>query len=163
MDADRDRAQVYAAELAAFDGTDLEAVIDVEAVIASIRSVLESEWWPAGPVDVRVARSDARSSSTRCGVEAGSVATIAIARPQATLATAAHELAHVLAGVAHGHDATYRRAHLDAIEAITNLDVLTRRGSLHAAQLADAYAAGGLDVAERSWPAPPPASGAIAL
>ena len=38
--ADRERAQVYAAELAAFDGTDLEAVVGFEVVVDAVRSVV---------------------------------------------------------------------------------------------------------------------------
>ena len=100
--ADLDRAQVYAAELAAFDGTDLEEVLAVDDVLVAIRAVTSGDWWPGGSVTVKVARSDARSSSTRCGVETGAVASISIARAQATIATAAHELAHALAGVEEG-------------------------------------------------------------
>ncbi|MEP1124492.1 MAG: hypothetical protein ABJH68_11450 [Ilumatobacter sp.] len=160
---DRERAQVYAAELAAFDGTDLEEVIGVDRAVALIRSVTVRRWWPVGAVQARAARADARSSATRCGLEDGSVASIAIAAPQATVATAAHELAHALAGVAHGHDARYRRAHLDVVQAITNVDRTSGRGMIHVAQLASAYADAGLDVGDRVWPAPPDVGGAIAL
>lgn len=163
MAIDSDRAQVYAAELAAFEGTDLEEVIDVAVVLEVTRSVTSGEWWPGGAVTAKAARSDARSSSTRCGVEEGSVASITIAEPQATIATAAHELAHALAGVARGHDAVYRRAHLDVVQAVTNADPTDGRGMLHVAQLAGAYAAAGLEIGERAWPEPPSVGGAIAL
>ncbi len=161
--ADLDRAQVYAAELAAFDGTDLEEVIDVDAVLGAIRKVIAREWWPGGHVTAKAARSDARSSSTRCGIEDGSVASITIAEPQATIATAAHELAHALAGVTHGHDARYRRAHLDVIQVITNVDRMSGRGTVHVAQLSNAYADAGLVIGDRDWREPPAAGGAIAL
>ena len=163
MAADLDRAQVYAAELAAFDGTDLEQVVDVDRVLAAMRTVTAGEWWPAGVVTTKAARSDARSSSTRCGIEEGSVASITIAEPQATIATAAHELAHALAGVTHGHDARYRRAHLDVVQVMTNADRIAGRGAVHIAQLSNAYAAAGLEIGDRDWPEPPPAGGAIAL
>lgn len=163
MAADSDRAQVYAAELAAFDGTDLEEVIDVDDVLAAMNTVLAGEWWPAGQVVAKRARADARSSSTRCGVEDGSVASVTIAAPQATIATAAHELAHALAGVQHGHDARYRRAHVDVVQVITNLDRATGRGVAHVVQLTDAYAAAGLTIGERTWPEPPAVGGPIAL
>lgn len=161
--ADRERAQVYAAELAAFDGTDLEEVIGVDRVLGAIEAVVSGEWWPGEAVSVKAARSDAWSSSTRCGADAGSVAAITIAGPQATIATGAHELAHVLAGVAHGHDAQYRRAHLDVVQAMTNLDRVNGRGVVHVEQLRAAYAAVGLEVGIRRWPEPPTAGGAIAL
>ena len=63
---DVDRATVYAAELAAFDGTDLEEVIGFERVASRLASVIEGSWWPGPVTAVRLARSDARSSSTRC-------------------------------------------------------------------------------------------------
>ncbi len=160
---DRDRSQVYAAELAAFDGTDLEDVIGVEQILALMWSVVEGEWWPGGVVVSKPARSDARSSSTRCGLEEGSAASITIAEPQSTIATAAHELAHALAGVVHGHDDLYRRAHLDVVQVITNVDRIAGRGTVHVDQLVRAYASAGLVVGERVWPAPPPVGGAIAL
>ncbi len=162
MTPDRERSQVYAAEVAAFDGTDLEEVLDVDRVLGLIDALTAGAWWPGGVVESRAARSDARSSATHCGFDA-SVASIRIAAPQATVATAAHELAHALAGVAHGHGARYRRAHLDVVQVITNLERPTGRGTLHVAQLASAYAAAGLDVGDRNWPAPPEPGGAIAL
>ena len=163
MTADRDRAQVYAAELAGFDGTDLERVVGVAEVERIIVAVVTGEWWPGGDVQVRAARSDARSSATRCSLGEGAAASISIAAPQATVATAAHELAHALIGAQHGHGSRYRRAYLDVVGVMTNLDRVDGRGLLHVDQLAAAFAAAGLDVAERTWPAPPRPGGAIAL
>ena len=161
MSADQDRAQVYAAELSAFDGTDLEAVVDIAELAAAIDDIVDGDWWCGPAVTVRAARCDARSSSARCGD--GDSTTISIAPPQATLATAAHELAHALAGVAAGHGARYRRAHLDVVSAITNRDRSTGRGDLHVAQLSAAYRAAGLAIGDRDWPAPPSPGQAIAL
>ena len=163
MTADLGRAQVYAAELAAFDGTDLEDVVGVGKVAAAIRAVVETSWWPGRDVTVREMRSDARSSATRCALDGADAADIGLAATQATIATGAHELAHVLAGVGHGHDATFRRAHLDVVFAMTNTDRATGRGELHADQLGLAYGAAGLAVADRNWPKPPPVGGPIAL
>ncbi|WP_420450588.1 hypothetical protein [Ilumatobacter sp.] len=160
---DADRAQVYAAELAAFDGTDLEEVVGVESVAAAIGEVVASSWWPRPAVSVAAARRDARSSVTRCTGIVGDASEIRIAGPQATLATAAHELAHALAGVAHGHDAVFRRAHLDVIAAITDRDRVDGRGDLHVVQLMHAYAAAELPVATRRWTEPPTTGGPIAL
>ena len=155
-----DHAALYAAELAAFDGTDLEVVQPFATIAAVLRTVVGSEWWPGGSVDVRRARADAGSSTTRCTVsEAGKRATISLAAPQMTIATAAHELAHVLAGVACGHDASYRRAYLDTVQVMTNIDPIDRRLGLHVDQLAQAFAAAGLAVGERSWPAPTEGTG----
>ena len=156
---DTDRAAVYASELAAFDGTDLETIVGVDNLVRRSRRVLEGEWWPGPAVVVRAARSDARSSSTRCDTDG---AVVRLAAGQATVATAAHELAHALAGADQGHGATFRRSMLDVVEVITNSDSSDRRGTLHVDQLDAAFAAAGLPVAERSWPAPD-AGGAIAL
>lgn len=158
--SDDDRSALYAAEIAAFDGTELEASTSVERLGALVALVCTGGWWPGPPVEVRSARLDAMSSATRCG-SAGT--TLSIARGQATVATAAHELAHALAGVDHGHDALFRAAYLDVVATITNLDPVGRRGSLHLDQLADAFERFGLAVAPRAWPAPPSPAGPIAL
>lgn len=156
---DRQRSEVYAAERAAFDGTDLEHVRNLADVVAVIETVVGGEWW-AGPTVTAVAmRSDARSSCAR--TVAGGVE-VRLATPQATWATAAHELAHALAGVDAGHGARYRRAMLDVVEVVTNTAIGQRRGRLHVEQLADAYRAAGLDLADRTWP-PPDAGAPIAL
>ena len=160
MTADRDRAQVYAAEIAAFDGTDLEAVVGFDAVAAAIDDVVTGDWWPGSVVKVREMRADARSSNARCGD--GEHTTISIAAPQATIATAAHELAHALVGIDAGHGPRYRCAHLDAVAAITNRTRSTGRGDVHVEQLRAAYAAAGLTIATRDWPPPNPGA-AIAL
>jgi hypothetical protein len=155
---DRDRSAVYAAELAAFDGTDLERVLPMGAALDAARALIGTQWWPGGPVEVRTARSDARSSSAR---ERTDSVVVSIAAPQATLATVAHELAHVLAGPGHGHDAVFRRALLDVVAAITNLGSsaprgsdLARRGAIHRDQMAGALRAGGLEIGKRTWSAP---------
>ncbi len=163
---DIDRAAVYAAELAAFDGTDLEADMGYAAVARVTEAVLATSWWPVRSARVQPARSDAASSSTRCAAADGDVGDVRIrfARGQCTVATAAHELAHVLAGPAHGHDPQFRAAYLDVISVITNLTSATRRHNVHVDQLRRAFAAVGLPIAERTWPPPPPElAGAIAL
>lgn len=158
---DSDRAAVYAAELAAFDGTDLELVVGVDRLVAVAEQLMAGEWWPGPVVVLRPARSDARSSTTRC---ASSGATIRVAESQATVATGVHELAHVLAGVNAGHSDRFRSAYLDVVAVVTNLDSTDRRGSLHVEQLRQAFAAHGLDIGDRRWPAPPPTlAGPIAL
>ena len=150
-----DHAALYAAELAAFDGTDLEQVQPFATIASLLQRVIDGEWWPGGSVEVRRARADAGSSSTRCVVDAvGDRATISLAATQMTVATAAHELAHVLAGSACGHDASYRRAYLDTVRVMTNVDPTDRRMSLHVEQLEEAFAIARLAVGVRSWPAP---------
>jgi len=152
---DAGRAEVYAYELAAFDGTDLEQVRSFEDVAAAIEQFTAGEWWPGPAVEVVQARSDAGSSCAR-QLSDGRVQ-IRIAAPQATWATAAHELAHALAGVESGHGPVYRQAYLDVIADLTNRLPGGRRGMMHVDQLAAAFDAGGLDVGNRHWPRPPAA------
>lgn len=159
------RAAVYACELAAFDGTDLEDRRSFEELERIIRSIAEDPWWTGPVVTVRRARVGTTSS-----VAAGSVGRaeapveIRLADGQCTLATAAHELAHALAGVDHGHDGVFRRAYLDVVAMETNLDPLDRRGTTHVDQLAEAFASAGLALAGRRWPPPDAGTvGAIAL
>jgi hypothetical protein len=163
---DADRSEVYSAELAAFDGTDLETVVDFDALRTRVTGVTAGEWWPGPPVDVRRARVDAHSSSARCRESATEHATVVIrlAAAQVTMATAAHELAHALAGPTRGHGAEFRRAYLDVIAVITNVDPADRRRTLHIDQLAAAFDSFGLPIGDRWWRSPPEAaSGAIAL
>jgi hypothetical protein len=62
-----------------------------------------------------------------------------------------HELAHVLAGVGRGHDAVFRRAHVDLARHVF--------GDEPATWLTQAYDAIDLPPGERTWPAPPVSSG----
>lgn len=161
MTEDRGRADVYAAEMAAFAGTDLETVRSFSDVAAVIESVVQGEWWPGPPVQVRSARRDAASSSARLHADETA---IRLASGQQTIATAAHELAHALAGPAAGHSSVFLVAYLDVVAVITNLDSRDRRHQLHVDHLREAFSAAGLAVGRRHWPAPPESSsGAIAL
>jgi hypothetical protein len=162
VNADCGRAELYAAEVAAFDGTDLESVMPFEEVAAVIVAVAAGAWWPSGPVRVVAARRDARSSSAR-RIE-GTTTVIRLSVEQSTMATAAHELAHALAGPAAGHSPVFLAAYLDVVAVITNMDPLDRRHDLHVGQLRAAFEAAGLIVGRRRWAAPPESSStAIAL
>ena len=66
--ADDGRAELYAAESVAFEGTDIEEVVGLEAVSRLVADVIQGSWWPGPPVRVSAARSDAASS--RCVVVA---------------------------------------------------------------------------------------------
>jgi hypothetical protein len=159
---DGERTPVYAAELAAFEGTDLEQLRRFDELAALADEIVAGEWWAGPPVRLARARVDASSSSTRCAERNG--ATIRLARGQMTVATLAHELAHALAGSAAGHDAVFRIAYADVVAVITNLASTDRRRDLHVHQLLEAFTAAGLPVGARRWPAPPAATtGAIAL
>ena len=157
MSADRGRAEVYSAEAAAFDGTDLETLVPFETIAVAVEAVVTGEWWPGRPVRVQAARGDAASSSAR-SVE-GAATVLRFAARQMTIATAAHELAHALAGSAAGHSPVFVAAYLDVVAVITNLDSRDRRHQLHVDQLSQAFGAVGLVAGRRRWPAPPESIG----
>jgi hypothetical protein len=152
---DGDRAQVYAAESAAFEGTGYELTVAFDELLRLSERVTAGDWWVLGPVEIRASRSDARSSATRWTGEDGPV--IHLAGPQMTMATLAHELAHALAGRTHGHDSVYRRAHLDVVGVLL--------GEVPRVWLEEAYRLHGLRVGHRRWSTPPPPTprGPIAL
>lgn len=151
---DGSRAAVYAAEAVAFEGTDLELVVGFQACAGVADLVTSSAWWPGPSVELRAARSDARSSTAGAiGSRVRSVI-VRLAASQCTVATVAHELAHALAGIEHRHDEIFRRAYLDVVLVATNLTSQSRRHDLHRDQLADAFAAFDLDAGSRTWPAP---------
>ncbi len=143
--SDVGREAVYAAEIAAFEGTSYESFRPLEQLVSIAADITASAWWPHGDVAIVAARRDASSSSTR--QHAGSDPVVRLAAPQLTEATLVHELAHVLAGVAAGHGPVFRRAHVDLTGAAF--------GDEPATWLLDAYAAMRLTVGERSWPVPP--------
>ena len=101
MTADDGRAAVYAAEIAAFEGTSYESITEFDELLALVRTITSAAWWPRGAVPVVRARRDAgTSSATQRG---GERPTVRLAAPQMTPATLVHEFAHVLAGVGSGH------------------------------------------------------------
>lgn len=156
MSADIGREAVYAAEIAAFEGTSHESLVSFDELILVARVITDATWWPHGAIDVVPARADAGSSSTRQRAGGGPV--VRLAAPQMTAATVIHEFAHVLAGVANGHDDTFRRAHVDLVGYAL--------GDEAATWLLEAYAAMDLTPGQRHWSAPPirrAAGGPLAL
>ena len=145
MTADRGREAVYAAEIAAFDGTSYEAPTTLDELLRLSEAVFEATWWPRGRVRVVAARADACSSSTRQRGDATPV--VRLAAPQLTPATLVHELAHVLAGVGAGHGPVFRRAQVDLARFVF--------GDAEAGWLLDSYRAMGLRPGRRAWPDPP--------
>lgn len=142
--ADIGREAVYAAEIAAFEGTSYESLVAFDELAALTVSISSAAWWPHGEVTIVRARRDARSSSTR---QRGSAAPIVrLAAPQMTPATLVHELAHVLAGLPAGHGDRFRRAHVDLVGVAF--------GITEATWLLDAYDAVGLPPGSRTWPDP---------
>ena len=150
MSVDVGREAVYAAEIAAFEGTSYETLTRLDELTPVAQTIVEARWWPHGPIQVVAARSDASSSSTR--QRSGGAPVIRLASPQMTPATLVHEFAHVLAGVMHGHDAVFRRAHVDLAGWAFGDDPAT--------WLLDAYAQMELQPGARGWPAPPVRRGA---
>jgi hypothetical protein len=145
MSADHGRAAVYAAEIAAFEGTSYESVTSFDRLLDLGRLVTASSWWPHGDIELVRARADATSSSAR---QRGARApVIRLAAPQMTPATVLHELAHVLAGIAQGHGEVFRRAHVDLVGYAL--------GEEPATWLVDAYHGMGLEPGPRCWLAPP--------
>jgi len=143
--ADDGRAAVYAAEIAAFEGTSYESLTPFDELVALARKISSASWWPRGDVPVVRARADSgTSSATQRG---GDRPTVRLAAPQMTLATLVHELAHVLAGVASGHGPVFRRAHADLAGYAF--------GETEAVWLLDAYAAMQLAPGPRAWAQPP--------
>ena len=156
MTADLGREAVYAAEIAAFEGTSYEAITRFDELVALARRLAGESWWPHQAVEVVPARADACSSSTR--QRSGSRPVVRLAAPQMTPATLVHELAHVLAGVEHGHDHAFRRAHVDLAGSAF--------GAEPAQWLIDGYTRMGLSIGGRQWPTPPDhsdISGPVAL
>jgi hypothetical protein len=148
--ADDGRAAVYAAEIAAFEGTSYETLAPFEELLALARTITTAAWWPRGDVAVLRARADASSSSAR---QNGSQRpTVRLATPQMTPATVVHELAHVLSGVGSGHGPAFRRAHVDLAGYAF--------GDAEAVWLLDAYSAMQLAPGTRTWPPPPVRDGA---
>ncbi len=96
------------------------------------RMIVDGDWWrqAGGPaVDVVAARRTARSSSARH--DGRHAAVIRLAAGQLDDVTIAHELAHLLAGIDHGHDERFRAAHLDVVALLA--------GTRAASMLAEAY------------------------
>lgn len=155
MTADLGREAVYAAEIAAFEGTSYESLVPIAELHALATTVTGSAWWPHGEIEVVAARSDARSSSTRR--RGGAQPVVRLAAPQMTVATLVHEFAHVLAGLDAGHGEVFRRAHIDLVG--------FSFGELQSTWLFDAYDAMGLSAGDRWWPTPAisRARGSVAL
>ncbi len=145
MTADVGRAAVYAAEIAAFEGTSYESIAALDHLIDVAAVVTTAAWWPHGAIEVVPARTDASSSSTR--QRGGGRPVVRLAAPQMTPATLIHEFAHVLAGVGSGHGEVFRRAHVDLAGYVF--------GDTPANWLLGAYAAMGLEPGRRNWPVPP--------
>lgn len=142
------RVAVGEAEARAFGGSDAERDRPLAELVERARRITDGEWWREGSgpaVTVTAARTGARSSVARATLRPGRV-DVSLADGQHDLATLAHELAHALAGVEHGHDEAFVAAHLD----LTALLV----GAAGATALAEAFAHFDLRPGRRRWPPP---------
>jgi hypothetical protein len=142
---DRGRAAVSAAEDMAFGGTELDLALDRASADEAVAAITGGPWWiSCGPaVTLASPRGGTRSSSTRARRDH---VEITLAEGQLTLATVAHELAHALAGIGHGHDAVFRAAFVDVIAVLAGPDA--------ADDLAGSFRAMRVDPGARTWPAP---------
>jgi hypothetical protein len=147
---DAGQTAVAAAEDRAFGGTPLDEPLDRRFVDDRVAVVTGGAWWQScGPaVLVSVPPSGTCSSSARSRRDR---VEIRLADPQLSLATIAHELAHGLAGVDHGHDANFRAAFVDVVTVLA--------GAEHAAALSEAFVAMGIGAGRRRWPPPYRAAG----
>jgi hypothetical protein len=147
---DAGQTAVLGAEQMAFGGTTLDEPVDRAAVGRVIAAVTSGPWWSscAAPVAVETPRRGTRSSSARRRVDG---LEIRVSDEQLTIATAAHELAHALAGIDHGHDGTFRAAYVDVVAMVG--------GASAAGALTEAFEAMGIAMAGRRWPAPYRAEG----
>jgi hypothetical protein len=145
MSIDHGRADVYAAEIAAFEATSYETVSPFDELLALGRLITGAPWWPHGPIEIVPARADAASSSA--SQRGSGTPVVRLAGPQTTPATVVHELAHVLAGITDGHGGVFRRAHVDLVGYAF--------GEEPATWLVDAYRGMGLAPGRRRWLAPP--------
>jgi hypothetical protein len=151
---DAGRTAVYEAEDAVFGGTFLDEIRPLAELVRAAAEVTTGEWWSSAggpPVRVVAARRGAASSSARAR-SAREHVEVRLAGAQQDLATLAHELAHALAGVQHGHDGTFRAALVD-------VSALLADGSVSRA-LEGAYRSLGVPAGQRRWPPPVRVTGA---
>ena len=139
-----------AAEETAFGGTDLDAPLDRRS---AERRIAEVDGRPVvaivRPDGRRVGAAGGDALVERRATGAGRVG-IRLSDEQLTVATVAHELAHALAGVDHGHDATFRAAYVDVVAVLAG--AASGGGARARRSTAMGVAAG-----DRRWP--PPHSG----
>jgi len=148
---DGGRTAVGAAELASFGGTDLDDQRSIEEVARRAADVVGGLWWRSAggpPVIVVAARAHGRSSTARWSSRptSASCVEIRLARGQRDIATLAHELAHGLAGIEHGHDGRFRAAEIDVLTVLA--------GEAQGQSLAACFDSFALAIGPRTWPAP---------
>ena len=142
---DRGKAAVSAAEEMAFGGTDLDTSLRRAEAGRCLADLIEGPWWRScGPL-VTLSTPRAALRASRASDRPGHVA-IELSDEQLDLSTVAHELAHALAGIGHGHDATFRAAYIDVVAVLA--------GATRAAALSEAFDTMQVPPGDRRWPAP---------
>jgi hypothetical protein len=134
-----------AAEEMAFGGTDLDDLLGREVAERRIAQLTAGPWWRScGPTVIASApRGGMRSSRT---LDRPGHVGIQLSDEQLNLATVAHELAHALAGIEHGHDATFRAAFVDVVAVLA--------GAASASMLGEAFDTMRAPAGNRQWPPP---------
>lgn len=154
---DGDRQRVYDAEDAAFIDTSYAECLGERGCRWLLERMVATPWWSAlglAAPALRAARLDSTRSSVVLSKE-GSQLRIGPGMDQAHVLS--HELAHLVATPAAGHEPLFRVAHLDVASVLL--------GHHGADRLADRYARAGLSLVTRRWPAPGevPAGGLLAV
>jgi hypothetical protein len=140
--ADRHRQAVYDAEDVAFGGTVHDEPMPFDDAADLTRAFCTARWWVAMELpapEVVATRADSAHSYARCEGDP----TIHLSPAGCTVATIAHELAHVLAHRRTGqvepdHGPAFRRADVAVAGVLL--------GATAAARLAAAFAAAGLEL-----------------
>ena len=136
---------VYAAEDAAFGGTDFDGDLDSRRLDDLVAGITGGEWWRScgvADIDLRRARSGSSTSSAR----SSATGCVVIRLASTSSSTVSHELAHALAGVSCGHEATFRAAHVDVVTVLA--------GAVVGDRLLRAYDDYGVPIGPRRWPPP---------
>lgn len=157
---DRDRQAVYDAEDVAFGGTAFDDPMPFADAADLARAFCAAEWWSglALPIpEVVPTRRDSAISYARCSDDPSARPSIHLSPCGCTVATVAHELAHVLvhtlvpSGEEPHHGPAFRRADADLVAALL--------GPAAADRLAGAFSAAGLALGPALVAAPPSAAG----
>jgi len=139
---------VYDAEDAAFLETSYAERLGERGCRWLVDRLVVMPWWAAAagalPV-LKAARADSARSTT---VVAGARAEVRVGPGMDQAHVLSHELAHLVASPAAGHNSRFRAAHVDVATILL--------GTHGAGRLADAYSRVGLAVAGRLWPPPAP-------
>jgi len=123
---DTDRQRVYDAETAAFEGTTFEEPIQFDALLSLAQLVRTSELWfvEAGGRSAVVEKGRTTRRHSLADIAQGRVV---LAAAQFTIATLAHELAHIAAGpTVPGHGSRFRALYIGILRSMGANDAAER-------------------------------------